>query len=75
MKLNEKKKPCGMCLVGLIFVLIEVFIVIGESVGLINYNSGLDSIVFIIFLTIIISFHEKNENQQVKNEKMNMEKS
>ncbi len=71
----EKKNLCGVCLVGLIFAFLEVLIVIGESVGLINYNSGLDSILFIIFLTIIVSVHEKNESSKVNNEKMNIERS
>lgn len=59
---------CGECVIGLLFALLEISIVIGETFGWINYNSGLDSVLFIIFLVAIISYHKKKQNKEVSEE-------
>ena len=54
----EKNNPCGACIVGMIFALLEIFIVVGESLGWISYNMDLDSFLFIIFLIFIVSYQD-----------------
>jgi len=71
---NNKNTPCGACIIGLVFALLEILIVIGETIGWINYNSGLDSTLFIIFLISIILFHNKKYNSLISKRKRNMEK-
>ncbi|MFX1325153.1 MAG: hypothetical protein ACFE8N_09355 [Promethearchaeota archaeon] len=68
MKLNlqKKSKMCGECVIGLVFALLEISIVIGETLGWIIYNSGLDSILFIIFLVVIVSYHKKKQNKEIR---------
>ncbi|MFW9866367.1 MAG: hypothetical protein ACFFEN_09760 [Candidatus Thorarchaeota archaeon] len=54
------------CIVGLVFVVLEFLVVIGETYGWIKYNSGFDSSLFIIFLILIITYHKKKEeNDQI----------
>ncbi|MFX1463412.1 MAG: hypothetical protein ACFFBF_10275 [Promethearchaeota archaeon] len=60
----ENNKLCGVCIVGIVFVLLEIFIVIGESLGWISYNMDFDSFLFIIFLIFIVSYRENNQNNQ-----------
>lgn len=74
MEKNKKNTPCGACIIGLVFALLEILIVIGETIGWINYNSGLDSTLFIIFLIFIISFYNKKQNSLISNRKKGMEK-
>ena len=50
-------------IIGLVFALLEISIVIGEILGWINYNSRLDSGLFIIFLVIIVSYQKKKQNK------------
>ena len=65
-------KLCRVCIVGIVFALLEIFIVIGESLGWISYNVDFESFLFIIFLIFIVSYRENKENNQ--NEKMEVEK-
>lgn len=61
-KLESKKIICCECLIGLIFGLSEILIVLGETFGLIEYNSNLDSFLFIIFLALIIYYENKKKS-------------
>ncbi|MFX0039251.1 MAG: hypothetical protein ACFFCY_14330 [Promethearchaeota archaeon] len=56
----ENNNKCGICIVGIIFALLEIFIVVGESLGLISYYLNFDSFLFIIFLVFIVSYENKN---------------
>ena len=62
----EKIKPCGACIVGIVFALLEILIVVGESLGWISYNMALDSFLFIIFLIFIVSYQDKNQNKKME---------
>jgi len=55
----ENNNPCGICIVGIIFAFLEIFIVIGESLGWISYNVDFESFLFIIFLIFIVSYEIK----------------
>ncbi len=65
----EKDNPCGICIVGIIFALLEIFIVIGESLGWISYSMNFESFLFIIFLIFIVSYENKNQNKKIEVEK------
>lgn len=65
----ENNKLCGVCIVGIIFALLEIFIIVGESLGWISYNMDLDSFLFIIFLIFIITYQNRNENKKMEVEK------
>jgi NhaP-type Na+/H+ or K+/H+ antiporter len=62
----EKNNLCRICIAGIFFALLEIFIVIGESLGWIDYNMDLDSFLFIIFLIFIVSYQNKNENKKME---------
>lgn len=64
LKRNNKRIPCVACIIGLVFVFLEILIVIGESLGWVNYNSGLDSILFFSFLILIVSIQNKKESNK-----------
>jgi hypothetical protein len=58
---------CGECIIGLVFAVLEIFIIIGETLGWINYNSGFDSFLFIIFIVLIVSYHKKKQDKEKMN--------
>ena len=62
----ENNKLCGACIVGIVFALLEIFIVIGESLGWISYNMDLESFLFIIFLIFIIFYQGNNQNKKME---------
>ncbi|MFW9999675.1 MAG: hypothetical protein ACFE9Q_16005 [Candidatus Hodarchaeota archaeon] len=64
MEINDQ---CGICIVGIIFVLLEIFIVIVESFGWISYNIDFESFLFIIFLIFIVSYENKNHQDSNTN--------
>lgn len=57
---------CGKCFIGLVFVILEISIILGEALGWNNYNSNLDSFLFIIFLVLIIYYNKKNQNKKIE---------
>lgn len=61
-----KRNRCAICIIGIIFALLEFLIVIGEIFGWISYNMDIDSFLFIIFLLFIVSYQEKTKNIEVK---------
>jgi len=65
----EKDSLCGICIVGIIFALLEIFIVIGESLRWISYNMDFGSFLFVIFLIFIVSYENKNQNKKIEVEK------
>lgn len=62
----EKDSPCGICIVGIIFALLEIFIVIGESLGWISYTMDIESFLFMIFFIFIVSYENKNQNKKIE---------
>lgn len=65
----ENNNPCGICIVGLIFAFLEIFVVIGEGLGWISYSVDFESFLFIIFLIFIVSYENKNQNKKIEVEK------
>ncbi len=62
----ENNNPCGICIVGIIFAFLEIFIIYGESRGWISYNVDFGSFLFIIFLIFIVSYENKNQNKKME---------
>ncbi|MFX1378596.1 MAG: hypothetical protein ACFFA4_05845 [Promethearchaeota archaeon] len=65
----ENDNQIGVCVVGIIFALLEFLIVIGENLGWISINMDLDSFLFIIFLIFIISYQDKYKNKKMEVQK------
>ncbi|MFW9828434.1 MAG: hypothetical protein ACFFEY_12660 [Candidatus Thorarchaeota archaeon] len=61
-----KRNRCAICIIGIIFALLEILVVIGEIFGWISYNTDIDSFLFIIFLLFTVSYQEKTKNIEVK---------